>query len=166
MKFLCDEMLAGLARWLRAAGYDADMGTAGETDRTLLHRAQDQDRILLTRDRAILHMKDAPRSTIVLHGETLDDWACELHSLCGLNWLHRPMSRCLVCNIDLIEADKDALARMPEDSRALPGPFMSCPQCRRGYWPGSHVKRMMARLQHFASNCGHTAPGHSAAKRP
>ena len=155
MKFLCDEMLAGLARWLRAAGYDAELGAAGETDRALLQRAQVQDRILLTRDRAILLMKDAPRSTIVLHGETLDDWARELTKVCGLHWLHRPMSRCLVCNADPVEADEQALARMPEDSRALPGPFMSCPACKRGYWPGSHVKRMMAKLEYFASNCGH-----------
>ncbi len=161
MKFLCDEMLAGLARWLRAAGYDAELGAAGETDRALLQRAQDQDRILLTRDQAILTMKDAPRSAIALQGETLDDWACELKTRCGLNWLHRPMSRCLVCNVDLIEADEQALARMPEDSRALPGPFMACPACKRGYWPGSHAKRMIARLHHFAA-----CSGQSAAKRP
>jgi len=161
MKFLCDEMLAGLARWLRAAGYDAEMGTPSETDRTLLQRAQDQGRILLTRDRAILQMKEAAQTTVVLRGERLGDWTLELRQDHNVNWLNNPLSRCLVCNVELIDADAEALARIPEDSRTLPGPFKTCPRCHRGYWPGSHAKRMIARLKQFASN-----PGHSTAKRP
>jgi len=160
MKFLCDEMLAGLARWLRAAGYDADMGAAGMADRQLVRRAQTQGRTLLTRDRDLLLIKDAARCTMLLQSESLDDWAHELQQVHGIDWLKRPFSRCLLCNVELVDADDDALARMPEDTRTRPGPFKSCPQCGRGYWPGSHVKRMMARLKQFAAY-----PGHTPAKR-
>ncbi|HEY9079953.1 DUF5615 family PIN-like protein [Magnetovibrio sp.] len=155
MKFLCDEMLAGLARWLRAAGHDAAMAATGDADRTVLQRALDEGRRLLTRDRALLQIKDAARSTILLHGENLNAWAYELAHEHDLNWLERPLSRCLVCNVELIDADADTLSRMPEDSRTLPGPFKACPKCGRGYWPGSHAKRMMARLHDFAAKCGH-----------
>ncbi len=154
MKFLCDEMLGGLARWLRAAGYDADMAVPGEADRGMVRRARAQSRRLITRDRALLQIKHARDIAILLHAQNLDGWAEELGKRHGLNWLLAPLSRCLVCNVNLVEADTEALSRMPEDSRALGGPFRMCPSCKRGYWPGSHVKRMKARLQGFAALAG------------
>lgn len=150
MRFLCDEMLAGLARWLRAAGYDADMAPPGAPDRALVECAQAQGRTLLTRDRALLQIKGTADFTHLLQTQNLDGWARELRDDLKLDWMARPFSRCLVCNVELIEADAQALARMPEDSHAGPGPFLECPTCHRGYWPGSHVKRMMRRLQCFA----------------
>lgn len=150
MRFLCDEMLAGLARWLRAAGYDADMVTPGEADRAIVERARAERRTLLTRDRAIVQIKDAAALTLVLQSEGLDNWARELRERLQLDWLNAPLSRCLLCNVQLVDADAEALARMPEDSRGGQGPFHACPTCRRGYWPGSHVKRMTKRLERFA----------------
>ena len=38
MRLLCDEMLRGLGRWLRAAGHDVVIAS-GEPDRALLDRA-------------------------------------------------------------------------------------------------------------------------------
>jgi uncharacterized protein with PIN domain len=35
LRFLCDEMLAGLGRWLRIAGYDAAIAGPGRRDRDL-----------------------------------------------------------------------------------------------------------------------------------
>ena len=35
MRLLCDEMLARLGRWLRAAGYDTEIATGGASDRAL-----------------------------------------------------------------------------------------------------------------------------------
>jgi uncharacterized protein with PIN domain len=40
---------------------------------------------------------------------------------------------------------------MPASARALPGPLQACPACGRLYWPGSHVRRMQARLEAFAA---------------
>ena len=150
MKFLCDEMLGGLARWLRAAGYDAAMATSGAPDRDLVEQAHTQGRTLLTRDRAILDIKGAKAVTHLLKAELLDGWAQELRDGLGVDWQAAPFTRCLVCNVDLIEADALTRARMPEDSRNGEGPFRECPKCHRGYWPGSHVKRMRKRLQAFA----------------
>lgn len=158
MRFLCDEMLASLARWLRAAGYDADLAAPGAPDRALVERAQNEGRLLLTRDRDILQIKHAEQHVLVLHGDDMDGWAQQLSKHLEVNWLKAPMTRCLVCNVELMPATPEALARMPEDSRALPGPFKSCPQCQRDYWPGSHVKRMMARLESFAAFPGQTPP--------
>jgi uncharacterized protein with PIN domain len=39
---------------------------------------------------------------------------------------------------------------MPQQARALPGPFRACPECARLYWPGSHVARLSQRLDALA----------------
>ena len=46
-RFACDAMLAGLARWLRAAGYDASW-SATVTDRELIRLSQSEERLLLS----------------------------------------------------------------------------------------------------------------------
>ncbi|MBF0247583.1 MAG: hypothetical protein HQL36_05860 [Alphaproteobacteria bacterium] len=157
-RFLCDEMLAGLARWLRAAGYDAATGAAGQNDRALVERAVAEDRLLLTRDHALPRIKGAFDHTLVLDGTDLDDWAAELRGRLRLDWRAAPMTRCLVCNVELTDADGAARAHIPDGARAGPGPFRACPACGRAYWPGGHVQRMLKRLARFA--------GHPEAEEP
>ena len=48
---LCDEMLKGIGRWLRAAGYDVAIVDDGVHDDDLLARACAENRLLLTCDR-------------------------------------------------------------------------------------------------------------------
>src|SRR5687767_4520081 len=50
--FACDAMLGGLARWLRAAGYDASWHP-GIPDRDLVHLARSESRFLLSADNDI-----------------------------------------------------------------------------------------------------------------
>ena len=52
-RFLCDEMLARLCRYLRAAGYDAALASDGIRDRVLLQQCQAEARRFLTLDRRI-----------------------------------------------------------------------------------------------------------------
>jgi uncharacterized protein with PIN domain len=51
--FWCDAMLGGLARWLRAAGYDAAW-RAGIDDAELVRQALATGRILLTADTGLM----------------------------------------------------------------------------------------------------------------
>ena len=53
MRFLCDVMLGGLAKWLRAAGYDAYYAREGTdvSDGVLVRMAIEEGRVLLTSDR-------------------------------------------------------------------------------------------------------------------
>ena len=50
MRFLCDEMLRGFGKWLRAAGYDTVIAEGGLPDRVIAVRCAAENRILLTRD--------------------------------------------------------------------------------------------------------------------
>ena len=68
MKFLCDEMLANLARWLRAAGYDTLLAQQRASDRALLEQARTEDRWLLTRDHKLLEFRAAPGRVLRLRG--------------------------------------------------------------------------------------------------
>lgn len=150
-RVLCDEMLVGLARWLRAAGHDATTPVRGEPDQRLIARAAVQNRLLLTRDRPILKHRAAAGLVVVLQADDLDAQAVELRDRLCVDWLAAPFSRCLVCNVPVADAGPSDLLRIPEQARARSGPFHVCPTCNRIYWPGSHERRMRARLERWAS---------------
>lgn len=154
MRFLCDEMLAGLARWLRAAGHDTACVDPGCNDRDLLERAKREDRLLLTRDRRLIEMRGAAERAVVLSGNGIDACALELGARLGLDWQHSPFSRCLVCNTPLQAAGPALRIRLPERLRSTPEPVTVCRDCGRLYWPGSHVRRMRRRLAFFAGGYG------------
>jgi uncharacterized protein with PIN domain len=149
MRFLCDEMLVRLARLLRAAGYDTYLASGGEKDRDLLHIAREEGRIVLTRDKRLAEA--ALPESVLISGHGVEAEARSLTSGVVLDWDFAPFTRCVMDNARLREATADEIARMPEASQALPGPFRACPACGRLYWPGSHVRRMSARLSGLAS---------------
>ena len=149
-RFICDEMLKRLARWLRAAGFDTLVHDHGANDRAMVARARSEGRLVITRDRKLAELRDADGTVIVLRANTLEGVVEELTAALDLDWLYRPFSRCLVCNTPLIEADAAARARLPERVRSLPGPVRACPCCDKLYWTGGHVRRMRARLEAWA----------------
>jgi uncharacterized protein with PIN domain len=111
-RLLCDEMLARLGRWLRAAGHDTAIAEPGSTDRHLLHLARTEGRLLLTCDAHLARNAGAG-----------------------------------VDNAPLRASSEPERAMAPPRARDLAGPFMTCPACGRLYWPGSHHRRMLARLE-------------------
>ena len=146
-RFLCDEMLRRLGRWLRTAGYDTAIAVPGAADRDLLALARAESRTLLTRDRRLAALDGG---VALVSGEA-DAAARELLERFGVDWLHAPFTRCLVDNAPLrpaAEAERDGL---PPRARAVGGPVNACPDCGRLYWPGSHVRRMQAVLERWAA---------------
>lgn len=149
-RFLCDEMLVGLGRWLRIAGYDTVIAERGRNDRELVEQAHAEDRILLTRDRRLVEIRKANDRTIVLETVGIDAWAAELVHRLKLDWNHDPLSRCAVCNAVLEEASPALRGTLPTRIRTLEKPVNVCPRCGRLYWEGSHVRRIRRRLEGFA----------------
>ncbi len=145
-RLLCDEMLKGLARWLRAAGYDVKMEPDGTADRRLVERAAMERRLLLTRDRTLLEIRGAPRVVVLLNGNCIDECAGELTHILNIDWLYRPFSRCLLCNTPLIEIDKPF--GFPPHTEHL----CICPTCDKYYWRGGHVERMSRRLKSWQAS--------------
>lgn len=152
MRLLCDEMLKGLARWLRAAGHDTEIAEDGELDRSLIARALADDRLLLTRDRKLLEFRDAEKVVRLLDCNGLDDCARAVSNHLGLDWLTRPFSRCLLCNVPIVPVKQVEGQNIPADVRNQP--LWQCPHCQRIYWQGGHVRRMRARLEGWAREGG------------
>lgn len=143
--FLTDEMLAGLARWLRAAGYDTAQAPRGAADGALVALAAAEARLLITRDRAIVDRKAAAGLVLVLEGEGVDAWAAEMAAKAGVDWQRAPFTRCLLCNSVLAPAPAELAGALPPGARRE-GPVRWCASCCKAYWRGGHVRRMEARL--------------------
>ena len=146
LRFLCDEMLRGLGRWLRAAGYDTIIAEGGLPDRTLALRCAKEERILLTKDRQLANIAKATVSVLLVPGDGIDATARALRAALGIDWQHAPFTRCLVDNQLLAPAPRETAALVPQQSRAAGAPLRQCPECSRLYWPGGHVRRMQQRL--------------------
>ena len=142
LRFLCDEMLRGLGRWLRAAGYDTLIAAGGLPDRALAARCAEEDRVLLTKDRRLAATVEGTAPVVMVPGDGVDEAARALRSALGLDWQYAPFTRCLVDNRPLEAAPSHLAAVVPERSRTAGGPLRLCPECGRLYWPGGHVRRM------------------------
>lgn len=148
-RFLCDEMLARLGRWLRAAGYDVVIATAGEHDWRLLEQAINEQRIMLSRDRKLLEHKEATSVVTLISGNQLSEQLREVSKHLHINWLCQPFSRCLVCNSELEPASEAVIATVPPGVLEQDSRVFYCRQCDKAYWNGSHVKRMQNQLDNF-----------------
>jgi uncharacterized protein with PIN domain len=147
MRLVCDAMLAGLARWLRAAGHDTLIAASEKSDADLIETSRAEQRVLLSRDRHLIERAQGEITAVLLIGNDLDEHVRQLRAALDLNWNFAPFTRCLIDNSVLRPANESERMSVPERSRHLPGPFTSCPSCGRVFWPGSHVKRMTQRLE-------------------
>lgn len=146
-RFLCDEMLARLCRYLRAAGYDAALARGGVLDRVLLQQCREEARRFLTLDRRVGEHKAAAGVALILPTSRLDDQAQILASAFGLDWLSRAFTRCILDNTPLLPATAGQRARFAWLPDGEIEPVAACPGCGRVYWRGSHYRRMRERLE-------------------
>ena len=144
-RFVADAHLGGLARLLRMAGFDT-LYRNDYQDREIAAIAALEDRVVLTRDRELLKLREVTYGCYVhaLHTPLQFREIVERLDLAGRL---RPFSRCMECNVTLDAVAKaDVLDRLPPMVRARHEQFTRCPQCDRIYWPGSHWQRMCTML--------------------
>jgi len=149
-RFLCDEMLQRVGRWLRAAGYDTAIAESGEADSVLLQQARLQQRLLLTRDKGMPLHQGGDEYVVLLEGNRLQGLLKELTERLAIDWHYRPFSRCMECNTPLIEAPAEMESRVPAEAIRKDETLLYCPHCDKVYWEGSHVKRMRIELDRFS----------------
>jgi uncharacterized protein with PIN domain len=141
--FWCDAMLGGLARWLRAAGYDAAW-VEGIDDTDLVRRALATRRILLTCDTGLMkHGAIAGgrvRALLLPPGlSKLNQLRFVLKSLA----LGRRPTRCMACGGELMEIPKEsARPEAPPRSFAWCDAFFRCRRCAKLFWRGTHWQRI------------------------
>jgi uncharacterized protein with PIN domain len=147
-RFLCDASLGGLARWLRAAGYEARQGAAGPGDR-LVQKAVGDGVVLLTSDSRLLDCRP------LREGRALALWipsAFSKREQLGMLMRDlglRPRSpRCMACGGELRATPKDAVrSRIPPRTALWKDEYFVCAGCNRLFWRGTHWERISGALQ-------------------
>jgi uncharacterized protein with PIN domain len=146
-RFVADEMLGSLARWLRMMGYD----TAYERDRkdsAVLERATKEGRILLTRDWEL--SQRARDRGFYVESDDLDQQLRQVVVAFHLE-AHVAMDRCTACNGQLERVPKGAIADLiPKATYETHDEFYRCRSCGKVYWKGSHWNNIAHRIDGLA----------------
>jgi uncharacterized protein len=143
--FLADAHLGGLARFLRMAGFDT-LHEQRLKDEEIRRIAEEESRIVLTRDRELLKCREIARGCYV-RAIKPEQQLQEVAARYGLAPRARPFTLCLHCNLPLEPVEKARVAeRLPEQVSQLHDSFTHCRGCDRVFWPGSHYERMLATL--------------------
>ena len=151
-KFFCDAGLGGLARWLRAAGYEA-LWVPGIDDKVLLHEARKASAVLLTTD-----------SMLMEHGLLRDEvipafWLPptlsireQLETVFVEFGLVRRAPRCTHCGGELKPGDKEALKeRIPPKTYRWLDEYFVCQRCGKLFWHGTHWQKIVSALKELES---------------
>ncbi len=139
-RFLADDMLARLARWLRAAGLDTALSENGEKNSEVLSRARREGRVILTRD---IQFPGTFAERILIESRDLLPQLVEVLSCYpSFDPLASPFTRCMECNVPVEKSSPPI--EIPD---GVNGPFTKCPQCGRVFWIGSHVDRVREGLE-------------------
>jgi len=140
-RFIADAHLGGLARLLRIAGFDT-LYRNDFQDREIADIALREHRIVLTRDRALLMLRDISRGCYV-HALKPERQLVEIMARLALSNSLHPFSLCLECNAPLQAIAKSQVRQqLPTLVQTSHDHFAHCTQCGRVYWQGSHWQRM------------------------
>lgn len=140
---VADVMLGTLVTYLRMCGYDTayalDRGV--ESDEAVRAIAEDEGRVLLTRDVAL---GERTAEAVVLESRAVRDQLREL-SARGYDLCLDVPTRCARCNGRLrrLEATESAPAFAPDPADR---PVWECIECGQPFWRGSHWDDVAATL--------------------
>jgi len=141
-------MLKGLARWLRAGGYDADWSYHIE-DAELVLASRRENRVLLTSDSGIMKLNPIQAGEVTALFVPRDlNVSRQVEHVFHHFGLKRLAPRCMKCG--------GALAWIPKACVRLEAPprtyswlndFYRCLRCGQLFWKGTHWKKISQKLQ-------------------
>jgi uncharacterized protein with PIN domain len=143
----CDAGLGGLARWLRAAGYEV-FWEASVDDDELLRQARACRATILTTDsmlmeRRVLRERVIP-SLWLPPTLSIDE---QLRLVFREFNLAARAPRCMTCGGELLPADKEANRdRIPPKTYRWLDQYFTCGRCGRLFWHGTHWRRIAEAL--------------------
>jgi uncharacterized protein len=152
MKFLCDDNLGKLAKYLRLMGFDTAF-TAIISNGELIAKMLKEDRLVITRDRRLADRIETGRIVVVDIDSPEEQLRQIMKKLAIPIIRERFFSRCLICN----EVCREINANEIKD-KVFPyilktkNQFRQCPKCDRIFWQGSHYRHMIAKLDKIFGN--------------
>ena len=148
-KFIADDMVGKLAKWLRILGYDT-LYFRKIDNRKLIDLALEENRILLTRDTDIAADKRVGNLIFIADDNYLKQLRQVIDTL-GLSASSRRgnvFSRCLICNKKTEDVPKnDVRERVPEFVFKTQDKYKICPRCNRVYWGATHMRHVEETLK-------------------
>jgi hypothetical protein len=137
MKFLLTKELGRLAKWLRILGYDTLYFNQDNLSSLIIQALRD-NRIILTRNHRLPQSRGV--KIVVIQAERIKEQMSEALKTLKLELDSDKMfSRCIICNEELVDIDKEKLKdKVPEYVFKTQENFVTCPQCKRIYWQGTH----------------------------
>jgi len=153
-KFIVDNNVGKLAKWLRIMGYDALLFRE-EVDGKMIKIALSQDRIVLTKDTQIMKRRlvtSGKLKAILIEDDAPKAQLQQIVSILNLDYKFSPFSRCLECNQTLVSRDSDEMRDLvPPYVSKTQSQYMECPSCHRIYWRGTHWQAMSEELEKLAA---------------
>jgi uncharacterized protein with PIN domain len=157
IKFIADNNVGKLARWLRLIGYDTLLFRQKD-DRQMIKTALSEDRAILTKDSQFMRRRlvvDGRLKAIHIKQDNPDLQVQEVVQTLNLDYHFKPFSLCLECNQGLISRDKEEVQnRVPAHVSETQTHYTECPTCHRIYWRGTHWQAMVRKLQELQSRTG------------
>jgi uncharacterized protein with PIN domain len=140
-KFVLDVHLGKLAKAMRMLGFDTCYQN-DLSDKAIAAIAEEENRIVLTRDVGLLKHK-AIRRGYWLRSQQPEEQVEEVIRRFRLEKELHPFTRCLACNSQIVAVAKETVwNRLPPQTKRYFHEFFQCPTCERVYWKGSHFDRM------------------------
>ncbi len=145
-RFFADAMLGKLARWMRTLGYDVLYET-GIDDTELLLKADEEGRVVLTRDTLLMKRRLAKGRAVFIESGDLSGQLRQVAEMFPIE-KDKLLTRCLRCNALLSSVEKEAVKeKVPSYVFSTQNEFSICPACNRVYWGATHRERMLEELK-------------------
>jgi len=144
LKFIADMMLGRLARWLRLYGYDTLYGI--EDDNEILRIAEEEGRIILTRDVELYRQAQVRNlRAILITSNSFEEQVKQLMmERVEFSELFPENARCPKCNGVIRSAKKEEVkGKVPENVYNSYNEFYICTSCGQIYWPGRQWREML-----------------------
>ena len=147
MKFICDDNLGKLAKFLRILGFDTAFDPNYD-DKIALRTASSEERLLISRDNK-LAIKTHPHGILLInHDDPIDQLLNVIHSLKLKISPENLFLRCSLCNSLCEETDKQkATNEVFPYILKTQDTIKKCPSCRRYYWKGTHYDKILNKLK-------------------
>ncbi len=149
MKFIVDQNVGKLVKWLRMMGYDT-VFFSGEDDWQMVMTALAEGRIILTRDTGIMSrgvVANGRLKAILIASDDPDAQIRQVVEALNLDTRSAQFTRCLEDNEPLEARTKsDIEGRVPPYVFATQDRYFECPVCHRIYWKGTHWADMNGRI--------------------
>jgi uncharacterized protein with PIN domain len=152
LKFIVDNNVGKLAKWLRIMGYDT-LFFNGSDDSHMIATALAEGRVILTRDTQIMRRRvvtNGQLKAILITSDEPEQQMRQVIRTLGLDCQFRPFAICLECNQPLVERSKQQVKELvPPYVFQTQSQYMQCPACHRIYWRGTHWQAMTKKLEKF-----------------